>query len=147
MKMNINSKSGSGSASAFFSILFLASVALNAAFITGCISMDDFCGESKETTQTRSVQSDPNGSEYSYLHGIATSLGILTASDQSPGLIAQNIKEVFNNTISYDGDVLTGDSFEECKAAIPSTKDTETFEAYHAFIKKIAGKKILVLDN
>ena len=145
--MNINSKSGSGSASTLFAILFLASIALNAAFLTGCISMDDIRGGRKTPTTAINTPQRPTDDESFYLREIAGTLGLSPSSDKRPGEIAFDIKQSLNNSQKYRGDVLSDAAFEECKAAIPTTKDTETFETYHAFIKKIVGKKILVLGN
>ena len=122
--------------------LFIASVALNVAFITGCETVKDLCGKSEEKPQT-----PPSPSEASYLREIATSLGMTPSSDKTPGDIAFDIEQALKNHQKYRGTVLTDEAFKECKTAIPTTKDTETFEAYHAFIKKIAGKRVIILDN
>lgn len=140
--MNMNARAGSGNVSIFFAILFIASIALNAAFLTGCISMKDIFGNGRDPQPTTGQRS----TESFYLREIATSLGISSFSDKTPGDIAFDINQVLNNTQRYKGGVLNDQVFDECKAAIPTSKDTETFEAYHAFIKKIAGKRIVVLD-
>ena len=88
----------------------------------------------------------PAVSESGYLREIATSLGLSPSSDKTPGDIAFDISQILNNTQRYKGDVLTDQSFNECKAAIPTSKETEIFEAYHNFIKKIEGKGIVILN-
>ena len=143
--MNINSRTGSGSVSVFFAMLFIASVALNVAFITGCETVKDLrgiCGKSEEKPQTQ-----PSPSETFYLREIAASLGMTPSSDKTPGDIAFDIEQKLKNHQKYRDTVLADEAFNECKTAIPTTKDTETFEAYHAFIKKIAGKRVIILDN
>lgn len=145
--MNMNSKSGSGSASFFFVILFLASVALNVAFVTGCISTEVFQGGSKGPTPPPTTQTKPGASESYYLREIAASLGLSPSLDKTPGDIAFDLKQALGNSLKYRDDILSDEAFQDCKAAIPTTKDTATFEAYHVFIKKIAGKRILVLDK
>lgn len=140
--MNMNAKAGSGSLSVFLSILFIASIALNAAFLTGCISMKDIFGNGRDPQPTTWQGS----TESFYLREIATSLGISSSSDKTPGDIAFDIGQVLNSVQRYKGGVLSDQSFDECKAAIPTSKDTEIFEAYHAFIKKIAGKRIVIID-
>ena len=139
MNTNMNARAGSGSVSALFAILFIASIALNAAFLTGCISRKDIFGNG-------STPPPPPPTESVYLRQIATSLGLPPSSDKTPGDIAFDISQVLDNTQRYKGDVLTDQSYDECKAAIPTSKDTEIFEAYHAFIKKVAGKRIVILE-
>lgn len=145
--MNMNSKSGSGLASAFFAILFLASIALNVAFLSGCVTLDGLTGKGPSyPVGPRPLPPVPPNAEATYLREIATSLGLSPSADKTPGDIAFDIKQALNNSLRYRGDVLS-DTFEECKAAIPSSKDTETFEQYHDFIRKVAGKRVLILDN
>lgn len=145
--MNMKAKTGSGSVSVFLSILFIASIALNAAFLTGCISMADIFGNSGSAQPNPGQKPAPVVSESVYLRDIAKSLGLSPSSDKTPGDIAFDIGQVLTNVQRYKGGVLTDQSFNECKAAIPTSKDTETFEAYHAFIKKINGKRLIILDS
>lgn len=77
---------------------------------------------------------------------LAEWLAVPIPKDATPSDISSAIKwALSDNSTLYPGEVLTDDAFEECRAAIPTTKDTETFESYHAFIKKVAGKRIVVL--
>lgn len=147
--MNVNSKSGSGCVSAFFVILFLASIALNAAFLTGCVTLDDLTGKgpSHHDGPRPTHTTTSSNTETTYLREIATSLGLSPSSDKTPGDIAFDIKQALDNSQKFRGEVLSDSAFKDCKDAIPTTKDTETFEAYHTFIKKVAGKRILILDN
>lgn len=145
--MSMNAKAGSGSVSVLLSILFIASIALNAAFLSGCISMTDIFGNSSSTQSDPRQKPTPVDSESFYLREIATTLGLAPSSDKTPGDIAFDISQVLNNTQRYKGGVLSDQSFDECKAAIPTSKDTEIFEAYHAFIKKINGKRLIILDS
>ncbi|MBQ6923072.1 MAG: hypothetical protein IJQ73_00385 [Kiritimatiellae bacterium] len=145
--MNMNSKSGSGIASAIFIILFIASIALNVAFLTGCETLGPRGRRSVNPGPIPPTQSTPSSSEATYLREIATSLGLSPSPDKTPGIIAFDIKQALGKSLKYHDDILSDVAFQECKAAIPTTKDTEIFEAYHRFIKKIAGKRILVLDN
>lgn len=145
--MSMNAKAGSGSVSVFLSILFIASIALNAAFLTGCISSADIFGNSNSTQLNLRQKSTPVVSESVYLREIAASLELSPSSDKTPGDIAFDIGQVLNSVQRYKGGVLSDQSFDECKAAIPTSKDTEIFEAYHAFIKKIAGKRIIVVSG
>lgn len=145
--MSMNAKAGSGSVSVLLSILFIASIALNAAFLTGCISSADIFGNSNSTQLNLRQKSTPVVSESVYLREIAASLELSPSSDKTPGDIAFDIGQVLNSVQRYKGGVLSDQSFDECKAAIPTSKDTEIFEAYHAFIKKIAGKRIIVVSG
>ena len=145
--MNMNARVGSGSISVFFAILFIASIALNAAFLTGCISRVDIFGNSSNPHPIPQPKPTSVVSESVYLREIATSLGLSPSSDKTPGDIAFDISQALNNAQRYKGGVLTDHAFGECKAAIPTDEDTETFEAYHKFIKKIAGKKIVIIND
>lgn len=147
--MNVNSKSGSGCVSAFFVILFLASIALNAAFLTGCVTRDGLTGKGPSYPDGPRPTPPPTSSnaEATYLREIATSLGLSPSSDKTPGDIASAIQQALGNSQKFRGEVLSDSAFRDCKDAIPTIKDTETFEAYHSFIKKVAGKRILILDN
>lgn len=147
--MNVNSKLGSGSASAFFVILFLASIALNAAFLTGCVTLDDLTGKRPSRSEGLRPTSTTTSSnaETTYLLEIALSLGLSPASDKTPGDIAFDIKQALNDSQKYRGDTLSDEAFKECKAAIPTTREREIFEQYQHFIKGIAGKRVLVLGN
>ncbi len=144
--MNMNSKKGSGSVSAFLLLLLIASIALNAALLTGWISLEDLRGVGKETRPTSQQGPKPLASEAVYLREIATELKLSPSSDKTPGDIAFDIKQALGDAQSYRGEVFTDKDLEECKAAIPTTKETETLMAYHTFISKIAGKTIIVLD-
>lgn len=144
--MSMNAKAGSGSVSVLLSILFIASIALNAAFLIGCISMTDIFGNSSSTQSDSRQKPTPVDSESFYLREIAASLGLSPSSDKTLGDIAFDIGQVLNSVQRYKGGVLSDQSFDECKAAIPTSKDTEIFEAYHAFIKKIEGKRIVILE-
>ena len=145
--MSMNAKAGSGSVSVLLSILFIASIALNAAFLTACISRADIFGSSSSVQPNPDPGPTPIVSESVYLREIAASLGLSPSSDKTPGDIAFDIGQVLNSVQRYKGGVLSDQSFDECKAAIPTSKDTEIFEAYHAFIKKINGKRLIVLDS
>lgn len=145
--MNMKSRAGSGCVSAFLALLLTASIALNAALLTGCISPEDVPGGFlKSRPATAQGQTAP-AQEFAYLREIASSLGLPASPDKTPGDIAFDIGQAINGAQQYKGEVFSDEAFEECKAAIPSEKDTETFTAYHAFMKKIAGRRIVVLGG
>lgn len=102
---------------------------------------DDLPAKTQETSF-----SPPPQSESTYLKELAEWLSVPIPKDATPGDIYFSIRQVLSDSTRYPGEVLSDEAFKECKAAIPTTKDTETFEAYHAFIKKVEGKRILVLD-
>ncbi len=101
---------------------------------------DDLSAETQETSF-----SPPPQSESTYLKELAEWLSVPIPKDATPGDIAFAIRQALSETTRYSGEVLSDEAFEECKAAIPTTKDTETFAAYHRFIKKVAGKRVVVL--
>lgn len=143
----MNSRTGSGMLPAFLTILLIASVALNMAFLTGCFGQEGLRGGFKESRPTSQQRPRVSTSEATYLREIASVIGLSPSSDKTPGDIAFDIEQTLNNYCTYSGTIFSDEAFEECKSAIPTTKDTETFEGYHAFIKKIAGKKIVILNN
>ncbi len=102
---------------------------------------DDLPAETQET-----AFSPPSQSESTYLKELAEWLSVPIPKDATPDNIAFAIRQALSDSTRYPGEVLSDEAFKECKAAIPTTKDTETFEAYHRFIKKVAGKKVIVLN-
>lgn len=98
------------------------------------------------STAITSPASDAPQSEAPYLKELAEWLSVPIPEHATPGEISSAIRQRISDTMRYSGEVLSDEAFEECRAAIPTTKDTETFEAYHAFIKKVVGKKVIVLN-
>ena len=92
------------------------------------------------------VQTPSTSSESEYLKEIASVLSIPVSKDDTPGDIAFKIKQCIGNAECYRGNVLSDESSEKAKSAIRIPSDAETFEAYNAFIKKVAGKRIVILD-
>ena len=93
------------------------------------------------------VQAPTAPSESEYLKEIASVLSIPVLKDDTPGDIAFKIKQCVGSAERYRGNVLSDESFEKAKSAIRIPADAETFKAYHIFIKKVAGKRIIVLDD
>lgn len=73
-------------------------------------------------------------------------LSIPVSKDDTPGDIAFKIKQCIGHAERYRGNVLSDESFEKAKSAIRIPADAETFVAYHKFIKKIDGKRIVLLE-
>ena len=143
-----DSRNGGSNYSCLLGILLLVSISLNTAFLTGCVTIDKIFGGEKPDAETGAeTQREPgSGSECESLKEIAEFLSIPTPSVFQPGDYKREILLKLRNEKPYKGEVLSTNAFEECKAAIPTKKDTETFEAYHKFIKKIAGKRLIVLE-
>lgn len=97
--------------------------------------------------QVSSVAKPPIPSESEYLKEIASALSIPVSKDDTPGDIAFKIKQRIGYAERYRGEVLSDESFELAKSAIGIPKDAETFKTYHAFVKKIAGKRIMIFDD
>ena len=97
-------------------------------------------------TSGSSLASATSQPETPYLKELAEWLSVPIPDNATPGEISFAIRQALSETLRYSGEVLSDEAYEECKAAIPTTKDTETFEAYHAFITKVAGKKLVVID-
>ncbi len=85
--------------------------------------------------------------ESEYLKEIASVLSISVSKDDTPGDMAFKIKQCIGNAEHYRGDVLSDESFEKAKSAIRIPADAETFSEYHKFIKKIANRKVLIINS
>ena len=81
-----------------------------------------------------------------YLKEIASVLSIPVSDKDTPGDIVFKIRQRIENTERYRGAVLSDESFRKAKSAIRIPSDAETFAEYHAFIKKVAEKRIVLLD-
>ena len=95
----------------------------------------------------QSAQTPSASPESEYLKEIASVLSIPVLKEDTPGDVAFKIRQCIGNAERYSGNVLSNESFEKAKSAIRIPEDSETFKAYHAFIKKVAGKKIFVIDD
>lgn len=89
----------------------------------------------------------PPQSEAPFLKDLASWLSVTIPENATSGDIALAIKEALSVRVAYPDTVLSDEAFEECYAAIPTTKDAETFKAYHTFIKKVAGKRVVILKT
>ena len=85
--------------------------------------------------------------ELKCLKEIAAKLSITVPNDDSPDNIAFLIKQRLEKTERYRGSVLSEENARDVKSQILEQSDAETFADYHAFIKKIAGKRILILET
>lgn len=141
--MKIKRDKGSAKIGVLFFILLCASVALNVILLNGCEGL----GIGGKAKRANPVQPSQNTiSELSYLREIAGVLKLNEGPEKTPGDIAFDIRQCLDNRQKYRGEVLSDDSFEMATSAIGIQKDQETFKAYHAFIRKIAGKTIIVLE-
>lgn len=102
--------------------------------------------DSVEADPAVQQQAVPSPSEPEYLKEIATILAIPVLVRDTPGDIAFKIKQRLGTAERYRGKVLADDAFEKAKSAIRIPSDAETFADYHVFIKKVAGKRILILN-
>jgi len=140
--MKTRNRKGSAKLGALFFILLIASIALNVALLNGC----EFLGIGSKGRESTTVHSPTSSSELSYLKEIAGALKLNEGPEKTPGDIAFDIRQCLDNRQKYKGDVLSADSFEMACSAIGIQKDQEIFKAYHAFISKISGKTIIVLE-
>lgn len=108
---------------------------------------DELQGMARMSPHIHRNQIPPAPPESEYLKEIASVLSIPVLKDDTPGDIAFKIKQCIGNAERYRGNVLSDASFEKAKSAIRIPADAETFKSYHAFIKKIAGKKLLICDE
>ncbi len=103
---------------------------------------EDLPAEPQDTTF-----SSPPQSESTYLKELAEWLSVPIPKEATPGDIAFAIRQALSETVTYPGTVLSDKAFEECKADISTSKDRETFEQYHRFIKEVAGKKVILINH
>ena len=141
--MAIRSNKGSAKIGGLFFILLCASVALNVILLNGC-ELLGIGGKVRENTHAQPPPAP--SSELRYLREIAGVLKLNEGPEKTPGDIAFDIQQCLDNRQKYKGDVLSSDSFETACSAIGVQKDLDIFKAYHAFISKIAGKVIVVLE-
>ena len=141
--MKKRNRQGSAKLGVLLFILLCASIALNVILLKGGGVLG--IGEKSGGATTVNPSSPPN-SESSYLRELAEMLKLDVRPEKTPGDMAFDIQQRLNNRQMYSGEVLPSDSFEKASAAIRITKDQETFKAYHEFIRKVAGKAIIVLE-
>ena len=141
--MNMTSHKGSSKLGVLFALLFFASIALNAIFISGC-EIFKLGGRTVANPPTQHVTRPSD--ELMYLREIASMLRIDETSDKTPGDIAFDIQQCLSKSQTYRGNVLSADAFAKASSAIRIAEDQTTFKAYQDFISKIAGKKIIVLE-
>ena len=108
---------------------------------------DELQDSERMSPHVQSAQTPSASPESEYLKEIASALSIPVLKDDTPGDVAFKIRQCIGNAERYSGNVLSNESFEKAKSAIRIPEDSETFKAYHAFIKKVAGKKIFVIDD
>ena len=107
---------------------------------------DELSVSGMESTHVTHIQTPATPSESDYLKEIASVLSIPVSKDDTPGDIAFKIKQCIGHAERYRGEVLSDESFELAKSAIGIPKDAETFKSYHDFIKKVEGKRIMILE-
>ena len=123
-------------------LLLIASLALNVMLLTGCLTINGGGKGGKKEGGNDSRKP----TESTYLRGIAAQLGIDESSDKTPGDIAFDIEQRLSARQVYRGTVLSEETVQKVSSAIWIPADRETFESYHEFIGKVAGKTILVID-
>jgi len=108
---------------------------------------DELSVSGLESSHVTHIQTPTTPSESEYLKEIASMLSVSVSKDDTPGDIAFKVKQRLGHVERYRGEVLSDESFALAKSAIGIPKDAEIFKAYHAFVKKIEGKKILVIGD
>ena len=106
----------------------------------------DLSSQEETLPNIRSSQTPQVSVESVYLKEIAASLSISVSENDTPGDITFKIKQRLRGEEGYRGGVLSDESFELAKSAILILTDAEIFAEYHKFIKKIADKKVIVIE-
>ena len=97
----------------------------------------------------------PLPSELRYLKELAKELSIPVSDLDTPSDIALAIKtrikeaerQRIKNSERYGGEILSEESFEMVRSSIPIPSVEKVIVDYHNFIKKIAGKKFLIIEK
>ena len=84
--------------------------------------------------------------EAPFLRDLAAWLSVPIPENAPPGDISFAIQQALAIIPPYSGEVFSDESFKKYKAAFLTKRDAETFEAYHAFLKKVAGKKVILIN-
>ena len=104
------------------------------------VSAEHLPGHAMRPVATQTAQ------ETVYLKEIASVLSISVSEKDTPGDIAFKIRQRLARTDCYRGGIFSDASFAKAKSAIRIPSDAETFAEYHAFIKKVARKKVLIFE-
>ncbi len=99
-----------------------------------------------KANEAKNDNPDSSSPEPLYLKEIAAMLSVLVAETDTPGDIAFKIKQRLEKVEKYHGDILSEESASNIRDAILSKVDLTTFDEYHSFIKKIADKRILIIE-
>ena len=146
--MGIRRIRNGGQVSSKSRILLCALTTLAATLLVGCDSLFDW-GDSKygrsENKQRQGGQQQ-TPSEAVFLLDIAKRLGIDEPYDKTPGDIAFDIERCLNHSTSYCGGTLSSDAFANIREAILNPEEQKMFQAYHDFIRKVEGRRILILE-
>lgn len=85
--------------------------------------------------------------EMEYLKEIASTLSIRVSDTDTSGDIAFKITQQLENVTRYRGDVFPEDAFLKAKSAIRIPADAKAFAEYHAIIKKVSGKTVIIVED
>ena len=107
----------------------------------------------RPSQKPRSIPPPP--SELRYLKELAKELSIPVSDLDTPSEIVFAIKTQINeaekqrikNSEQYGGETLSEESFEMVRSSIPIPSVEKVIIDYHNFIKKIAGKKLIVIEK
>ena len=131
-----------------FAVLFIASVALNAAFMTGCSYVRQLlpCQEGKSVAVTSAKNDRQVYDATDDLRKIAEKLGV-RAQEDSAASIASAIQTrlyVDANAKGMPSETLTNDEMENISHRLPE-KQAEKVAEYHKFIKSLEGKRFIIV--
>lgn len=140
-----SSKSGCGM-SAFFVVIFIASVALNGVLLSGCVAPEKcpLCGRDKRGQS--SMQSSTVYDAANDLQEIASRLGIETEGRDACETASQ-IKThlcIEPSAKGFPRELLTEQQLEGVRDLIPE-KMNATIAEYQRFIKSLEGKRFIVI--
>ena len=146
MKRRVNIANGLAEPPSVIPLVTLLLLAM--ILFVGCDSLFERRGAQLRRGDRRPYGESPQqfSSEATFLLDIAKRLGIEESPGRKPDEIAFDIEQRLNQSIKYRGGVMSSKSFGNVKDAILNSEDQEKFQAYHDFIHKVDGKRILIIE-
>ena len=145
-----NSSSGCMTRS-LFAVLFIASVALNAAFLTGCNFIKRYLPP--QEGKVGGTESNHHIKEYRHpydatsdLREIAQKLGVEIQEDNAASIASAIQTKLYVDATAkgVPSETLTKDEMDNISRRLPE-KQAEKVDAYHKFIKSLEGKRFIIV--
>ena len=144
--MKTRSRNGGVTFAGILSLALIASLALNVAFVSGCVTLGDLgAGGDDRTTQSQAPSVDPGEIRLSCMCEVARTIGV----EYAPGMTASDILSKIKMTVkpaSFSGKVLTEKEIEAASDMLAPAAGAVLREN-QGFLSDIKGKKILIIST